>query len=56
MEITITEMLEWNVIDLVWAGVLEVLIVALYHEKVPDSNSCLALLPPFASPSLQGRQ
>ena len=36
---------KWNVINLLLKGVFQVFIVALYHEKVPDLNSCLALLP-----------
>ena len=37
--------LKWNVINLLLKSVFQVFIVALYHEKVPDLNSCLALLP-----------
>ena len=40
-----TTMLNWKVITLVWEGVLQVLIVGTFHDKVPDLNSCLAQLP-----------
>ena len=32
----------WNVINLVW-GVFQVFIVALYDDRIPDLNYCLAL-------------
>ena len=34
-----------NVINLVWEGVLQPFIVALYHDKVPDLNSYHTLTP-----------
>ena len=43
---------QWNVINLVWGGVFQFFILALYHEKVPDLNSCLALLTLLANPTL----
>ena len=44
---------KWNVINLVCEVVLQVFIVAYCDDKVPDLNSCLALLPPLASPTFQ---
>jgi hypothetical protein len=43
---------KWNVINLVRAGVLKVFIVAIYHDKVHNLNSCIALPPLLVSPSL----
>jgi hypothetical protein len=40
---------KWNVINLVFVGDLKIFNVALCHDKVPDLNSYIALLPSVSS-------
>ena len=45
---------KWNVINLVWEGVLQVFILFLYKEKFLNLNPVLAVMPPHSSLSLPG--
>ena len=45
-----------NVMNLVWEGVLQPFIVALFHDKVSDLNFYHTLMPLLASLGLQWQQ